>query len=105
VLVGAGRSLGFGDGKAWFNCIIYGRLEGLDVNLMHGIVSFLPNVLPRWSVIMTHDIVKESPTPTQCIAKITLNHHHEGFGFGMELCLTLQPCIVLLVPNVFLCAA
>jgi hypothetical protein len=48
--VSAGRSLGFGDWKAWFNCIIYGRLEGLDINLIHGIVSFLPNVLARYRV-------------------------------------------------------
>lgn len=30
--------------------------------------------------------------------------HQEGLGFGIELCFTLHPCIVLLVPNVFLCA-
>jgi hypothetical protein len=32
-------------------------------------------------------------------------NHHDGFGFGILLCLTLHPCIVLLVPSVFLCVA
>jgi hypothetical protein len=30
---------------------------------------------------------------------------HDGRGFGMELCFTLHPCMVLRVPKVFLCAA
>lgn len=39
------------------------------------------------------------------VSLILLHDRQDSRGFGIELCFTLHPCIVLLVPNVFLCAA
>lgn len=52
------------------------------------------------------------PTPSNamyplphCWDSSNIYTSHEGRGLGMELCFTLHGCMVLLAPNVLLCAA